>query len=120
MSYLRLAAAIAIVAGLFTVGWVVNGWRLSAKLAACELRAAVLTQAIEHQNTAAREADRFAKELRERVKVAEARQPVIETRTIERVRTVVETQPAPTAPCVEVMQWERAQFSLFVQQYSQR
>jgi len=57
--------------------------------------------------------------LKAQIAAAEARQPIIETRTVERVRVVRETAPAPAAPCVEVRAWQREQFKEFCSRWQQ-
>jgi hypothetical protein len=114
-----------ILAGLALMGSAAGGAWLAHKVYAGELaKYKVLVQqlsiSVNRQNAAVRTWVAEGQRLEARVRAAEARAPVIEKQTVERIKVVHETQPGPTAPCVEVMSWFRAQYDSCALRWSSR
>jgi hypothetical protein len=114
-----------IAAGLALAGSAVGGAWLAHKVYAGELaKYKVLVQqlsiSVNRQNAAVRAWVAEGQRLEARVRAAEARAPAIEKQTVERIKVVHETQPGPTAPCVEVVAWFRSQYNSWAQRWSSR
>jgi len=107
-----IAGGVALVAAAAGGAWVAHKF-YAADLATYKVLTKQLSLSMNRQNAAVRvwvaEGERMKAEVRE----AEARVPVIETRTKWRLKTITETRPAPAAPCVEVMAWEREDYKKF-------
>jgi hypothetical protein len=110
-----LALAVAAAGG----AWVAHKF-YAADLAEYKVLVKQLSLSVNHQNAAVRGWIAEGKRLEAKVREAEARIPAIETRTVKRIKVVHETQPAPGAPCVEVMAWFRAQYDSWAQRWSSR
>jgi hypothetical protein len=114
-----IAGGLALVAAASTGAWVAHKF-YAADLAEYKALARQLSISVNRQNATVREWVAEGKRLEAKVRAAEAQGPVIETRTVERIKVVHETQPAPGAPCVEVMAWFRDQYNSWAQRWSSR
>lgn len=114
-----IAGGLALVAVAAGGAWVAHKF-YAADLAEYKVLVKQLSLSMNRQNAAVRAWAAEGERMKAKVAAAEARMPVIETRTIERVKTIVETQPAPTAPCVEVMAWLRSQYDSWAVRWSSR
>ena len=114
-----IIGAVALVAAAASGAWVAHKF-YAADLAEYKVLVRQLSVSVNRQNTAVRAWVAEGKRLEAKVRAAEAMVPVIETRTVERIKVVHETQPAPGAPCVEVMTWLRAQYDSWALRWSSR
>ena len=99
--------------------WVAHKF-YAADLATYKALARESARSMNKQNAAVRALLAEGKRLETKAREAEAKAPVIETRTIQKLKIVHETQPAPAAPCVEVMSWLRAQYDSWALRWSSR
>jgi hypothetical protein len=114
-----IAGGVALVAAAAGGAWVAHKF-YAADLATYKALARESARSLNRQNAAVRAWVAEGKRLEAKVRDAEAKLPVIETRTVERIKVVHETQPAPGAPCVEVMAWFRAQYDTWALRWSSR
>jgi hypothetical protein len=114
-----IIGAVALVAAAASGAWVAHKF-YAADLATYKTLARESARSLNRQNAAVRTWVAEGKRLEAKVRAAEAKVPVIETRTVERIKIVHETQPAPGAPCVEVMAWFRVQYDSWALRWSSR
>jgi hypothetical protein len=114
-----IAGGVALVAAVASGAWVAHKF-YAADLATYKTLARDSARSMNKQNAAVRAWVAKGERLEAEVREAEARVPVIETRTVERIKVVHETQPGPAAPCVEVMSWLRSQYDSWAQRWSSR
>ena len=114
-----IAGGLALVTAAAGGAWVAHKF-YAADLATYKALARESARSMNKQNATVRVLIAEGKRLEAKVRAAEAQGPVIETRTVERIRVVHETQPAPGAPCVEVMAWFRAQYDSWALRWSSR
>jgi len=113
-----------IIAGLALAGSAAGGAWVAHKFYAADLATyKVLTKqfslSMNRQNAAVRAWVARGERMKAEVREAEARVPVIETGTKWRLKTITEIRPAPAAPCVEVMAWERERYDEFCSRWQQ-
>jgi hypothetical protein len=113
-----IAGGFALVTAAAGGAWVAHKL-YAADLAIYKVLVQQLSVSVNRQNAAVRAWVAEGEKLQARVKAAEARLPLIETRTLERIKVVHETQPGPAAPCVEVQAWEREDYSKFCSRWQQ-
>ena len=114
-----IIGAVALVAAAASGAWVAHKF-YAADLAEYKVLVRQLSVSVNRQNTAVRAWVAEGKRLEAKVRAAEAMVPLIETRTIQKLKIVHDTQPGPAAPCVEVMTWLRAQYDSWALRWSSR
>ena len=114
-----IAGGVALVAAAVSGAWFAHKF-YAADLATYKVLARESARSMNKQNAAVRAWVAKGERMEAEVRKAEAREPVIETRTKERLKIVHDTQPGPAAPCVEVMAWERERFNDFCSRWQQR
>ena len=114
-----IIGAVALVAAAASGAWVAHKF-YAADLATYKTLARESAHSMNKQNATVRTLLAEGKRLEAKVRAAEAMVPLIETRTIQKLKIVHDTQPGPAAPCVEVMTWLRAQYDSWALRWSSR